>query len=158
METLPIEALIILASIAVVLVLWLVLRWGRYIIKVILVLGILAVVVLGMGALFSQATANRATAQAALETARMAKAASIGQSIGTVIGALLIGAMATVTVGALAVAGYFALRWKLEQRKAALPGHRPQALPKMVKPGAVVYVLDEGEPIPLDVDLEEWGW
>jgi hypothetical protein len=156
------QLIVIGVGLAVVVLTWLVLRFGRQIARALFVGGILVAVALGAGALLIQAAANRATAQAALEAAKVAKSASVGQSISTVMMALVLGVLGTVAAGALGAAGFFALRWKLEQRKrqaAALPGQRHRRLPSEAQPGQVIYIVDEADPLPIDArTLEDWGW
>lgn len=157
---LPIEILIVLLGIAAVITLWLALRFGRVVALAVLVLGVLTVAVLGTGALFTQASANRETARAAVEAAKAAKAASVGQSISLVIVGLLIGAAGTMTVGALGVSGYAVLRWKLAERAQLVVGQRHRALPAASQVSDVFYVVEEDE-VSLDLstlNLEQWGW
>ncbi len=162
---LPVGVLVILAGVALVICAWLAMRFGRAIALGILALGILVVGVLGAGALLSQGAANYQTAKAATEAVAAVKAASIGQSITTVIIALGVGlgfgVMGIVTVGALGVGGYFALRYKLAERGQLAAGQRRQALPETVHPGQIVYVFDENADDDVDlagVDLTKWGW
>ncbi len=163
MNGLPIQAIIALLGIGAVAALWLALRFGRAIALAVLALGILAVAVMGAGALLTQGAANYQTAKAATEAASAAKAASVGQSVTTVIVALVaglaIGAAGLTTVAALGAAGYFGLRYKLAERGQLLAGQRRRPLPGAAQPGQVIYVTDEPDGVDLaGVDLKEWGW
>ena len=162
-QSFPIELVAILIGIALLILLLLALRFGRAIAAGVLTLGILAVAVLGTGALFTQASANRETAKAAVEAAQVAKAASVGQSVSTVILALVVGALGTATMGATGAAGVFWLRWRLaERRRAMLPESRKQgALPEAAHPGQVIYVVQDAEEDTVNlagIDLSQWGW
>ena len=94
-----------------------------------------------------------------MEAARVARAASVGQSVSAVILALVVGALGTATVGTTGAAGVFWLRWRLaERRTAALPRSQPHWA---VHPGQAIYVLEdvEGDAVDLaGIDLSQWGW
>lgn len=158
---LPIKILIVLLGVAAVITLWLALRFGRVVALAVLVLGILAVAVLGAGALFVQASANRETAQAAVEAAEAAKVAGVGQSISLVLVGLLVGAMGAVTVGTMGVSGYAVLRWKLAERAQLGAEQQLRALPTASPASDVFYVVEERDEADIDftaLNLDQWGW
>jgi hypothetical protein len=149
---------------AVALVVLLVLRFGRRIARVLLIVGALAAVGLGSFVLLSQALANQVTARAALETARVARTATTGQTIVTVMVVLALGAMGVVTLGAIGFGGFWWVRWRLSERRLVqLPRRQPQrarAKALLEQPPQVVYIVrdpDDGVDL-ADVDLSQWGW
>ena len=160
MNGLPIEILVILVGIALVIVLWLALRFGQTIARVVLVGGILVLGVLGALALAGQSAANYQTAQAATEAAKAAKSASVGLSVGAVVAALCIGGLGTLSVGAVGVAGFLYYRLQVEQRQEKRLPQRKQrrALPRQAEP-VIWYADDEQDTVDLgNVDLSQWGW
>lgn len=162
---LPVAVLVILAGVALVIAAWLAMRFGRVIALLLAGGGILTAIVLGVGALGTQAAANLQTATVAKEAVEAVKVASVGQSITSVLVALgvglAIGGMGIVTLGAVGVAGLFAVRYNLAERDNLRPagGRRRRRLPDAVQPGAVIYVADVDDGVDLaGVDLEAWGW
>jgi hypothetical protein len=75
---------------------------------------------------------------------------------------IAIGGLAVVSLGALGAAGFFYLRWKLEQRQKQLPRRKqPKALPPQEP--EIVYArpcgrVVEGDVALSEVDLSQWGW
>ena len=183
-SSLPIEIFVILGGIAVVVAAILLLRFGKIIARALLVAAILAAITIGLLALFTQAGANRETAQAATQAAEAAKTASVGQSLTAVFSTLCIGGLVTVLLASLGGAGYLwvRLQWTRNQlgnpRRQAPRGNwlsGPNALwgrnerdslhygtlPAQQYP-PIVYQM-EAEPEPTDGDFqgwdfEEWGW
>lgn len=157
MNGLPIEILVILGGIGVVALLWIAIRFGRTIARVVLVGGILVIGIVAALALLSQGVANRQTTRAATEAAQAAKAANVGLSVGAVVAALCIGGLGTLSVGAVGVAGFLYWRLQMEQR---LPQRKQRrALPPAQEPPEVVYIVEEGNKVDLaGVDLSQWGW
>ena len=142
------ELIVIFCGIGAVALLWLVLRFGRHIARAVLVGGILAVGVIVALALLSQAGA----------AGQAAKAATVVAS-GQVIMAFCFGAMGAVTVGALGLAGYWWVRFRLLVQHHVQRPRRQRALPEHKTPD-VVYIVEDGpEALSLeDIDLSQWGW
>jgi hypothetical protein len=142
------QTLVILIVSMVVALLWLVLRFGRQIARAVLVLGILILGILTALALLSQAGAAR----------QAAKAATVVAS-GQVIMAFCSGAMGAVTVGALGLAGYWWVRFRLLAQHHMQRPSRQRALPEHKTPDVVYIVEDRSEALSLeDIDLSQWGW
>ncbi|MCP4539202.1 MAG: hypothetical protein GY832_18855 [Chloroflexi bacterium] len=165
MNNLPIQALLILLGIGIVALLWLAMRFGRTIGMVVLGLGLLVVAILGAAALATQAGANLQTATAAKEAVEAVKVASVGQSITFVLVALgvglAVGGMGVVTLSALGVTGWFAVRYQLAQRdNLRIDGNPRRRLSESAQAGQIFYVTDDvDDGVDLsNLDLQEWGW
>ena len=142
------QTLVILIVSMVAALLWLVLRFGRQIARAVLVLGILILGILTALALLSQAGA----------AGQAAKAATVVAS-GQVIMAFCFGAMGAVTVGALGLAGYWWVRFRLLVQHHVQRPRRQRALPEHKTPDVVYIVEDGSEALPPDgIDLSQWGW
>ncbi len=158
---LPVGVLVVLLGVAAVVAAWLALRFGRVIALFLAGVGILVAVVLGVGALGTQAAANYQTATAAKEAVQVAQTANITNL--ALVGAVgCIGGVALVAVvGALGVAGYFWLKSRQVQKPPAMTTQpRPVGLPDG-QPSPVVWVVGDGQPggVNLEnVDLSRWGW
>jgi hypothetical protein len=151
--------IVILCGVVAVILLVLALRHTRRLALFLLITGTLAVTGIGAAALFAQACAAFQTAQAATEVARAARTASVS----TVILAVLLAMMGTATVGVLAVAGLFWLRWKLatreQEQRRGLPRRRTRPALSDIEPARIIYVADDGDGIDLvGADLSQWGW
>ena len=158
---LPVAVLVVLAGGALVVAVWLAMRFGRIVGLAVLILGILVVAVLGAVALTGQSAANYQISRAATEAAGAAKAASVGQA-----GAMLciggLGTLALVSAGAAAV---FYARWQLaDQRRSRLgapaPGlssYRPHRQTQQRPPvSEIVYLATDNDD---DLaDFARWGW
>jgi len=178
---LPISFLIILGGIGVITTVILLLRFGKIIARALLIAGILAAIIVGLLALFTQAGANRETAQAAIQAAEAAKTASVGQSLTAVFSTLCIGGLATVFLASLGGAGYLwvRLQWtrnQLGNSHHEAPGNwlsgpnalwgrdkQPDTLPAQQQSYSPIVYQMEAEPEPIDGDFqgwnfEQWGW
>lgn len=155
---LPIGFFVIAGGIIVVMVSWLLMRFGRVIGKAVVVLaglvigGVLAVAAVG------QAAANFQQSRATVEVAQAAQTATTSNLL--LVGAVgCFGGFATLAVlGALALAGVMWYRaQQAERRQAAqLPRQRQvQALPQQFE--SVVYV-DSGDDLAGDeLPVMNWG-
>jgi hypothetical protein len=166
MNGLPIEAVIVLLGIGIVVLLWLAMRFGRVIALFLAGAGILVAIVLGVGALGTQAAANLQTATVAREAVEAVKVQAVGQSITSVIVALgvglALGGMGIVTLGAVGVAGWAAVSYRLAERdnKRMLGERQRQRLPEGTQAGQVIYITDDVDAgVDLaGLDLAGWGW
>ncbi len=142
------ELLIILVGIATVALLWLLLKFGRQIARVLLIAGVLVLALMLAAALLEQASATRKVAT----VATVASVGAAGASIGMVV-------LALVTLTSVGAGGYFWIRWKLaERRRERLAPRRERRLPDPQQP-VTWYVEEEPEGVPLgDLDLSKWGW
>jgi hypothetical protein len=149
------RAIVILGGIGAVALLWLLLRFGRQVARAALVVGILAVVVIGALAFLSQASATREAASATRQVARAATVAASGQ----VVVAFCFGAMGAMTLGALGFAGFWWVRFRLLAQRHKQRPRRQRALPERKAPDVVYIAEDETEALPLEgIDLSQWGW
>lgn len=148
-----VELWVILSGIGAVVLLWLLLRFGRQIARAVIVVGILAVGVIVALALLAQASASRQAAQAAT-------IAATGQAATSLVLAMGIGALAVVAVGGLGGAGVFWVRWKLaEQRRERIASRQRRVLPEPAPDPPASYVVEDEDIVDLaDVDLARWGW
>jgi hypothetical protein len=155
------RALVVLAGVGIVVLAWLLLRFGRTIAKAALVAAGLALAVIVALAVLNQATASRQAAQAATVAATGQTVSSAGNTVALVVGALCVGTLGTVTAGALAVAGVLYYRQRLEeQRRTALPRRRRRELQEPTSQ-PIVWVADVQDQGAVDlsqVDPSEWGW
>ena len=147
MNNLPIDTLVIVAG--AILALLLLVKFWRTIARFALILAGIAAVIIVALALLNQAVASKEAAQAA-------HAASIGQSVTSVIIALVIGGLGTLVLGALGTAGFFWIRWKLEQRQKQLPQQQRRALSQQ-EPEIVYITQDDGFDL-AELDLTQWGF
>jgi len=162
----PVGFFIIAGGIILVVAAWLAMRFGRVIALFLAGAGILLAIVLGVGALGTQAAANLQTATVAKEAVEAVKVQAVGQSITSVIVALgvglAVGGMGIVTLGALGVAGWAAVSYRLAERdnKRMLGERQRQRLPESAQPGQVIYVTDDvDDGVDLaGLDLQGWGW
>ncbi len=106
MNGLPIEVIIILLGIGVVALLWLAMRFGRTIGIAVLVLGLLAVAILGAAALATQAGANFQASKATIEAVQAVKTTSSMMTIGLVLLVLLLAMVA----GLIVVVAYLSIQ------------------------------------------------
>ena len=139
---------------AMVILLWLAVRFGRQVARAVLIGGILALGILTALALLSQASAAR-------QAAKAATVAASGQMVSSVVTAFCLGGLTAALVGAMGAAGVFWIRWQLAERnrRQLRQRTRPRVLPH-TDPPEVVYILeDEDELLPIgDLDLSLWGW
>jgi len=147
MNNLPIDTLAIVAG--AILALLLLVKFWRTIARFALILAGIATAIIVALALLNQAVASKEAAQAA-------HAAGIGQSVTSVIIALVIGGLGTLVLGALGTAGFFWIRWKLEQRQKQLPQQQRRALSQQ-EPEIVYITQDDGFDL-AELDLTQWGF
>ena len=141
------------AALALVAVAWVLVRWGKAIVRLLLLLAGLAVVGLAALAMTRQATAT-------LEVARVAEVAAVGQTVSSAGTFLVLGALVVVVILALLAVGYFWLRWKLAEARASgrlqptisRSHRRRQQLPQ-----PVVYVLEQDLDDLIPVPSGEWA-
>ncbi|MCP4536648.1 MAG: hypothetical protein GY832_05835 [Chloroflexi bacterium] len=164
-DQLPIEVIVILLGTGTVALLWLTMRFSKVIGLGFLVIGILAVAIIGAASLTTQAAANYQTARATTKAVEAVKASAVGQSVSTVLivlgAGVVLGLMGMITTGAVGVTGYVLLRWKLTNRHPLTAGQPRHVLPEAVQAGQMIYVVDETEEVPIDLaglDLTKWGW
>jgi hypothetical protein len=127
-------------GIGAVALLILALRFGRTIVLSVLGLGVLVVVVLGAGALFTQSAANYQTARAATEAAKAATAASVGQTATTLVGGLLVGGLSVTLLVSLVVIAYLVFQLRETERGQALRFPRKKKQKRL--DGPVVYIVE----------------
>ena len=151
MNELPIEAIVILCGIGVVAAGWLLLRFGRAIARVALVGGVLAMAIIVGLVMLGQATATKETAQAV-------QIASAGQATTSAGAMLCAGALGTLTMGSLALAGVFYIRLRLTEdtHRRRLP--RREQRPELPGAAPLHYVVEEREPMPIMTNSDMWGW
>lgn len=140
----------ILIALGALLALVVLVKFGRAIGRFVLALaGIVALALVAL-AILAQGAANYQTAKAAQETAQAVKVSSVGQTLAL----LVLGGLVVALVLALGVAGFFALRWQLAERKAQgwIPGpwalwgrRRPRRLTEQGPP--VVYVVQDPQAV-----------
>ena len=63
--------------------------------------------------------------------------------------------MVVVSLGAVGVAGFCWLKWKLEQRRKQLPQRQRRTLPQ--REPEIVYIVEDDVDL-AGVDLTQWGW
>lgn len=159
MKDLPIELYLVGGIAALLLVIFILVRFGKAIVKVVLVVAGLAVAgVFGL-ALLQQSNATR-------EAAKVAQITSTGQagvSVGVVILAILVVLLAAVFLG---LAGYCFLRWKLAERSGSW--RRPPVpflgrgarLPAGQEP--LIYVVEAPaeyyDPVPVEWEQDGGPW
>lgn len=150
MDSLPIEVIVVLVGAGVVVLAWLLLRFGKVIGRWTLILGSIAIVMVFALAVLENSRATSRTAQAV-------QVATIGQTTTSTVAMLCIGGLGAVALAALGVAGYFYARWRLMKRRVEqLPRQRRRTLPDHKQP--VMYV-DNSDSFDLaGVDLSQWGW
>jgi hypothetical protein len=142
------------AGAAVVILLWLALRFGRQVARAMLIGGILTLGILTALALLRQASAARQAAKAAI-------VAVSGQAVSSVVTVFCLGGLTAALVGTMGAAGVFWIRWQLAERNRQRLRRRtrPKVLPHIDAPEVAYIVEDEGEPLPIgDLDLSFWGW
>ena len=143
------ENLVILCGIGIVALLWLALRFGRVIARALLIAG--GIVLAGIVAL-----SGLVSSLASFQTARTAQTAIRATSITSGLAGVVIGGLVVVSLGAVGVAGFFYLKWKLAEHQKQLPQRRRRALPQ--REPEIVYIVEDGN-VDLDgVDLAQWGW
>ena len=157
---LPVGFFVVAGGIILVLVSWLLMRFGRTIAKAglgIAGLGIALVIAL---AVLAQGAASVQTATAAKETAQVAQTVSNANLV--MVGALgCFGGVAFLAVaGALGVAGYFWLKSRQVPKAQLATSRQPAALPDP-QGAPVVWVVGDGQRDSVDlsgVDFSQWGW
>ena len=97
------------AGAAVVILLWLALRFGRQVARAMLIGGILTLGILTALALLRQASAARQAAKAAI-------VAASGQAVSSVVTVFCLGGLTAALAGAMGAAGVFWIRWQLAER------------------------------------------
>jgi len=156
---LPVGFFVVAGGIILVLVSWLLMRFGRTIAKAVLTIAGLGIALVIALAVLAQGAASVQTATAAKETAQVAQTASTANLV--LVGALgCFGGVAFLAVaGALGVAGYFWLKSRqVPKKQLTTPGH--QALPDP-QSAPVVWVVGDAQRDSVDlsgVDFSQWGW
>jgi hypothetical protein len=130
------------AALALVAVAWVLVRWGKAIMRFLLLLAGLAIAALTM---MRQAAATR----------EVARAAAVGQTVSSAGTFLLLGALAVVVILAALAVGYFWLRWKLVEAHG-VDGRRPAHRRRQRLPQPVVCVLEQDLDDLITVPSGEW--
>jgi chromate transport protein ChrA len=149
LQAMAIEFYIILAGAGVVVLAWLLLRFGKIIARWVLIFGVLAaVIILGLVLL-----AHAQATQTAVRAATVAGAGAAGISAMAVILTLML-------LTAAGIIGWLAVRLKVAEGKSehSLPPRpkRQRFAPKP-EPEPMIFVL-ESETEEDIIDLSRWGW
>ena len=157
---LPVSFFVVAGGIILVLVAWVLMRFGKVIARAVLVVAGLVIGAIIALAVLAQGAASVQTATAAKETAQMAQTASTSNLI--LVGAVgcLSGVALVAVVGALAAAGYFWLKSRKVQDAGRMTHRTPSALPEP-QSAPVVWVVGDGQQDSVDlskVDFSQWGW
>ncbi len=152
---LPIGFFVILGGIILVLVSWLVMRFGRTIgkavvtVSCILIAGIIALAVL------AQSASSYQTAQAAERVAKVAQTSANTNMIMVAMVGLFAGVAMVATLGAVAIAVYFWLKSKREPAQLATRSTSQQ----IAEPEPMVWHVGiEQSQNQQQVDLSNFGW
>jgi hypothetical protein len=149
----------ILIALGAIVALVVLVKFGRAIGRFVLALAGIVLVALVALAILAQAAATFQTAKAAQEAAQAVKVSSVGQALAL----LVVGGLVVALMGTLGFAGFFALRWRLAERKRqALAGWRPG---RLTEQGPVVYIVqgpqavgDALSDLPSPWQVGGWGY
>jgi len=161
LENLSPELAITIGALALVAGTVVLVRWGRAIVRFLLLLAGLVVVGLVALAMTRQATATK-------EVARAAEVAAVGQTVSSAGAFLLLGALVVVVILAALAVGAFWLRWQLAEARASgrfqpAISRSPRRRQRLPQPMVVVLEqdLDDLTPVPSGEwagDWEDDGW